>query len=130
LEYSPGHWALLHRQGLLLAAEGKLDAAIETMRRAASVPDSHKAYANLALLYLKRGRRDDALRMAEEAVRLQAETTHNQRVLGIVTYELGDIETACHAFQRAAALDPYDDSNVRNLELCAKPVSQPAAEPR
>ena len=130
LEYSPGHWALLHRQGLLLAAEGKLDAAIETMRRAASVPESHKAYANLALLYLKRGRRDDALRMAEEAVRLQAETTHNQRVLGIVTYELGDIETACHAFQRAAALDPYDDSNVRNLELCAKPVSQPAAAPR
>ena len=129
LEHSPGHWALLHRQGLLLAAEGKLDAAIEKMRQAASVPESHKAYANLALLYLKRGRREDALRMAEEAVRLQAETTHNQRVLGIVTYELGDIETACHAFQRAAALDPYDDSNMQNLELCAKPSTQPAAEP-
>jgi len=129
LEYSPGHWALLHRQGLLLAAEGNLDAAIEAMQRAASIPESHKAYANLALLYLKRGRRDDALRMAEEAVRLQAETTHNQRVLGIVTYELGDIETACHAFRRAAALDPYDESNVRNLELCSKPSPQPAVEP-
>jgi Tfp pilus assembly protein PilF len=129
LKHSPGEWRLLHRQGLLLAAEGKLDAAIEMMRRAASVPESHKAYANLALLYLKRGDREDALRMAEEAVRLQAETTHNQRVLGIVTYELGDTETACRAFERAAALDPYDDNNVRNLELCAENDSGRAAEP-
>ena len=129
LEHSPGHWRLLHRQALLLAAEGKLDAAIETMQRAASVPESHKAYANLALLHLKRGDREDALRMAGEAVRLQAETAHNQRVLGIVTYELEDTETACRAFERAAALDPYDANNVRNLELCAHTGSEREAEP-
>jgi Flp pilus assembly protein TadD len=58
--------------------------------------------------------------MAQEAVRLQAETAHNQRVLGIVAYELGDTGGACRAFQRAYALDPYDESNVRNLELCAE----------
>lgn len=129
LEHSPGHWRLLHRQGLLLAAEGKLDAAIETMQRAASTPESHKAYANLALLYLKRGNREEALRMAEEAVRFQAETAHNQRVLGIVTYELGDTATACRAFERAAALDPYDENNVRNLQLCAQPSSRGEAAP-
>jgi len=129
LERSPGHWRLLHRQGLLLAAEGKLDAAIETMQRAASAPESHKAYANLALLYLKRGNREEALRMAEEAVRFQAETAHNQRVLGIVTYELGDTVTACRAFERAAALDPYDENNVRNLRLCAQPSSKGKAAP-
>jgi tetratricopeptide (TPR) repeat protein len=129
LEHSPGHWRLLHRQGLLLASEGKLDAAIEMMQRAASVPESHKAYANLALLHLKRGDRGDALRMAEEAVRLQAETSHNQRVLGIVTYELGDTAAACRAFERAAALDPYDENNVRNLGLCAGAGSEPGAEP-
>jgi hypothetical protein len=125
LEHSPGHWRLLHRQALLLASEGKLDAAIETMRRAASVPESHTAYANLALLHLRRGDREDALRLAEEAVRLQPETPHNQRVLGIVTYELGDTETACRAFERAAVLDPYDEDNVRNLALCAPNGSEP-----
>jgi tetratricopeptide (TPR) repeat protein len=129
LQHSPGDWRLLHRQGLLLAAEGKLTAAIETMRRAASVPDSHKAYANLALLYLRRGLRDEALQMAEEAVRLQAETAHNQRVLGIVTYEIGDTETACRAFERAVALDPYDEDNVQNLGLCAEGDSRPPAGP-
>jgi Tfp pilus assembly protein PilF len=129
LEHSPGHWRLLHRQALLLAAEGKLDAAIEMMKRAASVPESHKAYANLALLYLRRGDRDDALRMAEEAVRLQAETSHNQRVLGIVTYELGDTVAACRAFERAAALDPYDENNTRNLALCDQTGSGRAGEP-
>jgi len=129
LEHSPGDWRLLHRQGLLLASEGKLDEAIETMRRAASVPESHKAYANLALLYLRRGDREDALRMAEEAVRLQAETSHNQRVLGIVTYEIGDTVAACRAFERAATLDPYDESNVRNLALCGESGSDRAREP-
>jgi Flp pilus assembly protein TadD len=67
--------------------------------------------------------------MAEEAVRLQAETSHNQRVLGIVTYELGDTAAACRAFERAAALDPYDENNVRNLGLCAGAGSEPGAEP-
>jgi Flp pilus assembly protein TadD len=124
LEHSPGHWRLLHRQALLLSAEGKLDDAIQMMRRAASVPEAHKAYANLALLLLKRGDREHALRMAQEAVRLQADTAHNQRVLGIVAYELGDTEGACRAFERAYALDPYDESNVRNLELCAKEARQ------
>jgi tetratricopeptide (TPR) repeat protein len=120
LEHSPDHWRLLHRQALLLSAEGKLDDAIRMMRRAASVPEAHKAYANLALLLLKRGDREGALRMAQEAVRLQAETAHNQRVLGIVAYELGDTQGACRAFQRAYALDPYDESNARNLGLCAE----------
>jgi Tfp pilus assembly protein PilF len=129
LLHSPGDWRLLHRQGLLLAAEGKLDAAIDTMRRAATVPDSHMAYANLALLYLRRGLRDDALQMAEEAVRLQSETSRNQRVLGIVAYERGDLETACRAFERAAALNPYDEDNVRNLGLCEQRAPTPAADP-
>ena len=126
LARSPGDWQLLHRQGLLLASEGKLDAAIETMRRAASIPEAHKAYANLALLYLKRGDREDALRTAEEAVRLQPETSHNQRVLGIVTFELGQVARACRAFERAFALDPYDQDNVRNLDLCAKNRPEPS----
>ena len=99
------------------------------MRRAASVPESHVAYANLALLYLKRGSREEALRMAEQAVRFQANTKHNQRVLGIVTYELGDTIVACRAFERAAALDPYDDDNVRNLALCAEATPEPSVEP-
>jgi tetratricopeptide (TPR) repeat protein len=120
LEHSPGDWRLLHRQGLLLASEGKLDAAIAAMQRAASVPEAHKAYANLALLYLRRGMGNEALRAAEEAVRLQPDTPHNQRVLGIVTFELGQTQRACRAFERAFALDPYDENNVRNLDLCTR----------
>ena len=79
LEHSPGHWRLLHRQGLLLSGEGKLDAAIEVMETAASTPEAHVAYANLALLHLRRGERDEAKSLAEEAVRLQPDATHNQR---------------------------------------------------
>ena len=88
------------------------------MRRAATVPESHVAYANLALLLLRHGDSDEARAAAEDAVRFQPDTVHNQRVLGIVAYELGDTARACRAFERAYALDPYDGSNVSNLELC------------
>ncbi len=118
LELCPGDWELLHRQGLLLAASGDLDAAIGAMERAATSPKAHKAYANLALLYLRRGDREDARQLAEQAVRLQADTAHNQRVLGIVAYEQGDREVACRAFERATALDPFNADNAKNLELC------------
>ena len=120
LRHSPGNWRLLHRQGLLLSADGKIDAAIEAMERAASTPESHKAYANLALLYLRRGDRADALRAAEEAVRLEARSASNQRALGIVAYGIGDSGTACRAFERAFELDPHDQDNQKNLELCVR----------
>jgi Tfp pilus assembly protein PilF len=129
LHHSPGDWRLLHRQGLLLAAEGKLPAAIAMMRRAASTPEAHKAYANLALLYLRQGSREEALQMAQESVRLQSDTAHNQRVLGIVTYDMGDRDTACRAFERAAVLDPYDEDNIRNLGLCSEHDPEQTAEP-
>lgn len=126
LARSPNDWQLLHRQGLLLAAEGRLDAAIDSMRRAAaSTAAAHKAYANLALLLLRRGNRDEALRAAEQAVQLQPDTAHNQRVLGIVTYELGQKDMACRAFARAFAIDPYDRDNVSNLDLCATGPTEP-----
>jgi tetratricopeptide (TPR) repeat protein len=120
LVHSPGDWRLLHRQGLLLASRGQLDQAIRTMSEAATTPEAHLAYANLALLYLRRGDQDDALRAAEEAVRFQPQTAHNQRVLGIVAYQRGDEALACRAFERAYALDPYDEANVRNLKRCGR----------
>lgn len=118
LDHAPGHWRLLHRQGLLLSSQGKLDEAIEVMSKAASTPEAHLAYANLALLYLRRGDGDKAMIAAEEAVRLEPRTAHNQRVRGMVAYELGDTARACEAFRRAYAINPYDETNIRNLELC------------
>jgi Tfp pilus assembly protein PilF len=118
--HSPGDWRLLHRQGLLLASRGQLDEAIRAMSDAATTPEAHLAYANLALLYLRRGDDEEALRAAEDAVRFQPQTAHNQRVLGIVAYQLGDEERACRTFERAYALDPHDDANVRNLRRCSR----------
>jgi Flp pilus assembly protein TadD len=118
LEHVPGHWRLLHRQGLLLSSRGELDEAIDVMRRAASTPEAHKAYANLALLYLRRGNEGEALDAAEDAVRFQPRVTHNQRVLGVVTYQLGDRQRACRAFEDAYRLDPYGEANIANIALC------------
>ena len=118
LAHAPDDWRLLHRQGLILSEQGQIDAAIDVMGRAASAPEAHKAYANLALLHLRRGNEADALRAAEEAVRLEPRATHNQRVLGIVTHQMGDLERACRAFETAYRLDPYDEANEGNIELC------------
>ncbi|MGB5813491.1 MAG: hypothetical protein WBG86_23345 [Polyangiales bacterium] len=119
LEHSPGHWRLLHRQALLLAGRGDVDGAIHRMHDAASASESDLVYANLALLYLKRHRLDDARVAAENAVRLQPASARNQRALGIVMVELKELQAACHAFERAAEIDPFDQDNLRNLALCS-----------
>lgn len=126
LRHSPSNWRLLHRRALVLDARGERDQAIAQMKQAASVPEADIAYANLALLHLRRGERSDALQAANQAVALQARRAHNQRVLGIVTYELGETARACEAFSRAFALDPYDHANRKNLELCDDSADGPA----
>jgi hypothetical protein len=42
---------------------------------------------------------------------------------------MGDRDTACRAFERAAVLDPYDEDNIRNLGLCSEHDPEQTAEP-
>ncbi len=118
LEHSPDYWRLLHRQALILEATGRLPDATALMRRAASGPEAHRAHANLALLLLRQGKREEALEHAQRAVSYQSQTPHNHRTLGIVAVELGDLALACTAFKRAYELAPDNPENQENLRFC------------
>lgn len=118
LEHSPDYWRLLHRQALILEATGRLRDATVLMRRAASGPEAHRAHANLALLLLRQGKKEEALEQAQRAVSYQSQTAHNHRTLGIVAVELDDRGLACTAFKRAHELEPDNPQNQQNLRFC------------
>lgn len=119
LVHSPGHWRLLNRQGLILEQRGRLKEAVAVMTQAAEAgPVAHKAQANLALLLLRVGKPQQAQAWGERAVAAQPAVGLNQRALGLAALANSDLVTACRAFGRALALDPYDRDNHSYTGLC------------
>ena len=69
---------------------------------------------NLAMLYLETGKHlDRALRLAERCVRLASQNARYHDTLGLVFAKLNLPEKARDSFQRALALIPPDDSDLR-----------------
>lgn len=127
LVVAPGHWRLFHERGLIRHAQGRTQDAIDWMRKAASQPESHKAYANLGLLLLRQGRVAEALAQVRQAVEHQPHSAHNQRSLGIVALEAGEMDEACDAFFAARRLEPYNGANHFNVGLCEWTRGRPEA---
>jgi Flp pilus assembly protein TadD len=124
LRHVPGDPTLLHRQALLLREAGREPEAEQKMREAAASPLEDRAKANLALMLLKRGAKDEALGWAQRAVQIRPKVAHNQRTLGRVALELGRLDEALGAFQQAAALEPNVAGNHLNLGLCLLRMGQ------
>jgi tetratricopeptide (TPR) repeat protein len=124
LRHVPGDPTLLHRQALLLREAGREPEAEQKMREAAASPLEDRAKANLALMLLKRGAKDEALGWAQRAVHIRPKVAHNQRTLGRVALELGRLDEALTAFQQAAALEPNVAGNHLNLGLCLLRMGQ------
>ncbi|MEM7135614.1 MAG: tetratricopeptide repeat protein [Myxococcota bacterium] len=117
-EGSDHRWRLHHRRALILRARGDVDEAIAWMRRAASGPRAHKAYANLGYMLAARGALVEALAAVRQATEYEPRSAHNQRTRGIVALQAGEVEEACLAFDKAVLLEPFNPDNHFNVGLC------------
>jgi tetratricopeptide (TPR) repeat protein len=64
-------------------------------------PTNVRALNNLAQLYFDAGRRDDAVRLLEQAARLQAGDAHTEAIVGLMLLKDGRVEAAVLRMQRA-----------------------------
>lgn len=71
-------------------------------------PDDPQLLYSLATLYLSRGRRDDADRVATRLLALHADRAEGYLVLGDLALHRGDAALADHLFREAARLAPDD----------------------
>jgi Tfp pilus assembly protein PilF len=95
--------------GLVLAARGGLEEAIQEFRIAALDPDfAHRdlAHDNIGQLRLERGDLDGAERSFREAVAINDRWPRSQANLGQVLYLKGDLPGAAESLAAAIRLDP------------------------
>jgi tetratricopeptide (TPR) repeat protein len=89
------------------AAEGRLDEAITSLRRAAQLaPDDERNYLDLAILCQKQGALDLAGEILEVGLRRLPGSARLHAMRGVIYAELGDLENATAAFEKAGRLEP------------------------
>jgi tetratricopeptide (TPR) repeat protein len=93
----------------------RLDATIETMRRVA--PDRAATHYYAALVAFLGGRADEAVRLANHAIAIDAEYAPVYDLIGAAYTRLDQPAAAREAFERALTFDGHDSAAYTNLGL-------------
>jgi Flp pilus assembly protein TadD len=93
--------------GMALSEAGKQQEAEALLQQALQLdPEFAKAWENLALVSLRRGRFAEARERAEKAVSLNPELHLAWNDLGVALFQLGERQKALDAWTKAVAIDP------------------------
>lgn len=129
----PGAAAAHVNLGIVLAEQGRMVEAIESMKRAIGLDEHiHVAHYNLACWLLEEDRYEEAVIHARQATELNASDPMALGVLGTALWKLDQRADAAVVFRLAISLlpegDPHRAAYVRQLKLCeeaAAPVEPP-----
>ncbi|MBN1492197.1 MAG: tetratricopeptide repeat protein [Phycisphaerae bacterium] len=105
VEKSPGRARPHYNLGNALAAEGRLDEAIDHYRTAVQLdPTAFRVYNNLGLAFMKLQRFDDAIAAFREGLRLRPDFVHVHNNLATVLVEVGRRSEALEHYREAFRL--------------------------
>jgi protein O-GlcNAc transferase len=123
-----------HLSGLVKNAQGKLDEAINFIKRAISLnPSSAVYYTNLGEVYNRKGFKDEAIKALEQSIALNPDFGGARYNLANILKSLGRTNEAIKYYQDAIELDPnnhqafynlgntlYDIGNIESAIICYK----------
>ena len=102
--------------GVTLAAMGKKDEGIESIKRALAMnADAASYHANLGEVLRQAGRLDEAEEALEEAIRLEPDNAQALNNLGITRYEARKFGQAVEMYRRALKINPKMAEAHNNL---------------
>jgi tetratricopeptide (TPR) repeat protein len=102
--------------GVVLLADGKVDAAIPALSEAVRLdPGGADALRVLAQAYLRAGRLTDAVASAREATRLAPDVSQSWSMLGLALSKAGALDESIDSFERAVELNPRSADAVVQL---------------
>lgn len=112
----PGNSDAHNILGVSLAAMGKTDEAIASLRRAIKISGQAPSYhANLGEILRQAGQLDEATVALERAVELEADNAQALNNLGIIQYERRDFSKAVDYYRKALAIRPAMAEALNNL---------------
>jgi tetratricopeptide (TPR) repeat protein len=115
-----------YNYGVLLAAEGRDDAALHHLREAVRLePDFATAHNRLALALNSRGDQAGATAQLAEVVRLMPQSAAAYANLGVSLAKEGRTAEAIEAFSQAVLLNPQDATSRSRLEFLRRGGSVP-----
>jgi len=115
LERLRDYWPALHRRGLTLSKEGRLDEAAESVKRASALSTDGTVLNDLALIYRRIGKVPEAIDALKKAVAMDPTLPHAYNNLGGMLLDSGDLKAAEDAFREAIRLQPDLSTTHANL---------------
>lgn len=109
LRHDPDHADALHLSGVVAFQRGRMDDAVDLIKKAVEIDGRQAAYhANLGRVLQASGRSEDAVQSYEQAIDLEPETAvlHSDRAAALISLErFDDARTDCqHALELDAGL--------------------------
>ena len=118
LRKNPSAWLAMNNLGVALAAEGRLEDAVEQYRRALEVrPIYAEAHSNLGVALVKLGRVAEAISHYREALRIWPAYATARKNLGTALMKAGDSGAAIEQYRLALSLRPDDAETHNNLAI-------------
>ncbi len=109
LELRPANPDAHYNYGLVLNADGQIDAASDAFREALRLrPDFPEAHYALGVLYKSQGQFDQAVAQFKEATALKPANAETFVNLGLAEYGEGRYEAAAEKFRQALTLEPHN----------------------
>lgn len=121
LEAAPNHGMALHLMGLVHHAEKHFDKAVAPLERALAVePGNPLILANTVEIFRKEGHPTRALELAGDACDTANATSALLANVGLVKYDLKDLDGAKALHARALKLNPDHAASLNNLGSIAR----------
>jgi tetratricopeptide (TPR) repeat protein len=112
----PNHADAHHLLGVLASQAGRMDLAVEHIRRAVDInPDTAEFHLNFGEILRQTGNLDEALVHVRRAIELRPTMPGCYSNLGMVLNDKGLTNEALEAYRKAAEMNPADPAAVVNL---------------
>jgi tetratricopeptide (TPR) repeat protein len=123
-QLGPPDMPLLVDWALSLDCLGRTDEAVAKLKDAIAIEPTANVYAQIGMMYGKKGRNEEALAALDQSIKLDPRITKPYVYRGNVLGGLGQWEKAVEEYKKALKIDPADPDAIQNMRVAESQLQQ------